>query len=176
VTLTSSVIAGGTDTTESQLAHGLRLFADHPGQWRQLGDDPALAEQACQEVLRFEPIVPFTARLVREEVELSGIVFPVGTVLFVCAATANRDPLTYSHPGSFDITADRAGAQVVTFGFGAHFCAGSHLARAEIIEALTFLAPRMRDLEPDGEPVFGTPTGIYTMRSLPLRFTPREPG
>jgi cytochrome P450 len=176
VTLTSSVIAGGTDTTESQLAHGLRLFADHPGQWRQLGDDPALAEQACQEVLRFEPIVPFTARLVREEVELAGIVFPVGTVLFVCAATANRDPLTYADPGRFDITADRAGAPVVTFGFGAHFCAGSHLARAEIIEALTFLAPRMRDLEPDGEPVFGTPTGIYTMRSLPLRFTRRDPG
>jgi cytochrome P450 len=176
VTLTSSVIAGGTDTTESQLAHGLRLFADHPGQWRQLGDDPALAEQACQEVLRFEPIVPFTARLVREEVELAGIVFPVGTVLFVCAATANRDPLTYTDPGRFDITADRASAQVVTFGFGAHFCAGSHLARAEIIEALTFLAPRMRDLEPDGEPVFGTPTGIYTMRSLPVRFTRRDPG
>jgi cytochrome P450 len=173
VSLTSSVIAGGTDTTESQLAHGLRLFADHPDQWRQLGDDPALAERACQEVLRFEPIAPFTARLVREEVELDGIVFPVNTVLFVCAATANRDPKTYTNPDRFDIMADRGGAQVVTFGFGAHFCAGSHLARAEIIEALTFLAPRMRDLEPDGEPVFGTPTGIYTMRSLPVRFTPQ---
>ena len=173
VSLTSSVIAGGTDTTESQLAHGLRLFADHPDQWRQLGDNPALAERACQEVLRFEPIAPFTARLVREEVELDGIVFPVNTVLFVCAATANRDPKTYTNPDRFDIMADRGGAQVVTFGFGAHFCAGSHLARAEIIEALTFLAPRMRDLEPDGEPVFGTPTGIYTMRSLPVRFTPQ---
>jgi cytochrome P450 len=175
VTLASSVIAGGTDTTESQLAHGLRLFADHPDQWDQLGDHPALAEQACQEVLRFEPIVPFTARLVREELELAGIVFPVGTVIFVCAATANRDPLTYADPGRFDIMADRGGAQVVTFGFGAHFCAGANLARAEIIEALAFLAPRMRHLKPDGEPVFGTPTGIYTMRSLPVRFTPHDP-
>lgn len=171
VSLTSSVIAGGTDTTESQLAHGLRLFADHPDQWQRLGDDPGRAEQACQEILRFEPIVPFTARLVREELELDGVVFPVNTVLFVCAATANRDPQTYVNPGCFDIMADRGGAQVVTFGFGAHFCAGSHLARAEIIEALAFLAPRMRDLRPDGEPVFGTPTGIYTMRSLPVRFT-----
>jgi len=175
VTLTSSVIAGGTDTTESQLAHGLRLFAEHPDQWDRLGDDPALAEQACQEVLRFEPIVPFTARLVREKLELGGFVFPVGTVIFVCAATANRDPLTYADPGRFDIMADRGGAQVVTFGFGAHFCAGVNLARAEITEALTFLAPRMRDLKPDGEPVFGTPTGIYSMRSLPVHFTPREP-
>jgi len=30
---------------------------------------------------------------------VSGIVFPVGTVLFVCAATANRDPMTYADPG-----------------------------------------------------------------------------
>jgi cytochrome P450 len=176
VTLSASVISGGTDTTESQLAHGLRLFADHPGQWELLGNDPALAEPACQEVLRFEPIVPFTARLVREELEISGIVFPVGTVLFVCAATANRDPQVYADPGRFDIMADRAGAQVLSFGFGTHFCAGSHLARAEITEALAFLAPRMHDLSPDGEPAFGTPTGIYTMRSLPLRFTPRYPG
>jgi cytochrome P450 len=170
-TLAASIISGGTDTTESQLAHGLRLFADHPEQWDLLGNDPALAERACQEVLRFEPIVPFTARLVREELEVEGIVFPAGTVLFVCAATANRDPQTYADPGRFDITADRGGAQVVTFGFGAHFCAGSHLARAEIIEALTFLAPRMRDLRPDGEPSFGTPAGIYSMHRLPLRFT-----
>ena len=172
VTLSASVISGGTDTTESQLAHGLRLFSEHPEQWKALGDDPSLAEQATQEVLRFEPIVPFTARLVREELELGGIVFPAGTVLFVCAATANRDPVIYADPGRFDVMADREGAQVLSFGFGTHFCAGSHLARAEITEALAFLAPRMRDLEPDGEPVFGTPTGIYTMRSLPVRFTP----
>jgi len=176
VTLAASVIAGGTDTTESQLAHGLRLFADHPQQWDRLGDDPALAGQACQEVLRFEPVTPFTARLVREELELAGVVFAVGTVLFVCAATANRDPQTYANPGRFDIMADRGGAQVVTFGFGAHFCAGASLARAEITEALAFLAPRMRDLKPDGRPAFGTPTGIYKLRSLPVSFTRHEPG
>jgi cytochrome P450 len=176
VTLAASVIAGGTDTTESQLAHGLRLFADHPDQWDRLGNDPALAGQACQEVLRFEPAVPFTARLVREELEVAGIAFPVGTVLFVCAATANRDPETYADPGRFDIMADRGNAQVATFGFGAHFCAGASLARAEIIEALAFLAPRLRDLRPDGSPVFGTPTGVYTMQSLPVRFTPHQPG
>lgn len=176
VTLAASVISGGTDTTESQLAHGLRLFADHPDQWERLGDDPALAERASQEVLRFEPIVPFTARLVREPLEVEGMIFPAGTVLFVCAATANRDPLTFADPGRFDIMADRGGAQVMTFGFGTHFCAGANLARAEIIEALAFLAPRMRDLRPAGKAEFGTPTGIYTMRSLPVRFTPHEPG
>jgi cytochrome P450 len=173
VSLSASVISGGTDTTESQLAHGLRLFADHPDQWDRLGDDPALAEQATQEVLRFEPITPFTARIVREELEVEGIVFPAGTVVFVCAATANRDPLTFADPGRFDILAERSGAQLLSFGFGEHFCAGAHLARAELTEALAFLAPRMRNLRLDDKPDLGTPTGIYTMRSLPVRFTAR---
>jgi cytochrome P450 len=171
VSLSASVISGGTDTTESQLAHGLRLFAGHPDQWDRLGDDPALAERATQEVLRFEPIAPFTARIVREELEVEGIVFPAGTVIFVCAATANRDPLTFANPGLFDILAERGGAQVLTFGFGEHFCAGAHLARAELTEALAFLAPRMRSLRLDGESEGGATTGIYTMRSLPVRFT-----
>ncbi len=34
----------------------------------------------------------------------------------------------------------------------AHLCADANLARAEIIEALAFLAARMRHLEPGGEP------------------------
>ncbi|MGH9067216.1 MAG: hypothetical protein ACRD0J_06970, partial [Acidimicrobiales bacterium] len=49
------------------------------------------------------------------------------------------------------------------------------LARAEITEALAYLAPRMGRLELDGEPVFEPVTGIYGMRSLPIRFGERSP-
>src|SRR3954470_6817451 len=42
ISLVSSVLVGGVDTTQSQLAHGVRLFAEHPEQWRALRDDPAL--------------------------------------------------------------------------------------------------------------------------------------
>jgi hypothetical protein len=38
--LVSSVISGGTDTTTAQLAHGLRLFAEHPEQWRRCARTP----------------------------------------------------------------------------------------------------------------------------------------
>jgi hypothetical protein len=47
--------------------------------------------------------------------------------------------------------------------------------RCDVVTALARPLP-LRHLRPDGEPVFGTPTGIYTMRSLPVRFTPHEPG
>src|SRR5688500_14250439 len=33
VHLVSAVLVGGVDTTQSQLAHGIRLFAEHPEQW-----------------------------------------------------------------------------------------------------------------------------------------------
>jgi cytochrome P450 len=172
VTLVCSVIAGGTDTTAAQLGHAMRLFVEHPDQWELLGRHPELAPAAAAEVLRFEPITPFTARLALDDVELNEVSFPPGSVLFACAATANRDPEVFADPDRFDITADRGTAQLLTFGFGSHFCLGANLARAEIAEALAFLAPRMRSPVFGGEPIFGTPTGIYPMESLPLRFQP----
>src|SRR5439155_25362804 len=104
VTLLTSVISGGTDTTQAQLAHGLRLFAEHPEQWTLLGDRPELAQQAANEVIRFEPITPFTARIANEDVEYRGVTFPAGTLLFACAATANRDARAFGRPEEFDIT------------------------------------------------------------------------
>jgi cytochrome P450 len=172
VTLAMAVISGGTDTTQAQLAHGMRLFADHPEQWELLASRPELAEQAANEVLRFEPITPFTARIAMEEVEYRDVTFPQGTLLFACAATANRDPSAFERPDEFDITVDRGHATVLTFGFGDHFCLGAQLSRMELAETFAYLAPRMRDLRLDGEPEFGTIIGIYPMRSLPLAFTP----
>ena len=56
----------------------------------------------------------------------------------------------------------------MTFGAGIHFCVGANLARAELEEALAFLAPRLPDLRPDGDPVFGTIQGIYGLEALPI--------
>lgn len=167
-TLVSSVISGGTDTTTAQLAHGLRLFAEHPDQWQALREDLSLLDRAVEEVLRFEPITPFTARIAREDVELRDVVFPAGTVLFVSAATANRDPKVFEEPERFDITKDRGSAVPLTFGMGAHYCVGAYLARAELAETFRHLAPLTPDLALDGEPVLGPTTGIYAVESLPL--------
>ena len=70
---------------------------------------------------------------------------------------------------AFDITADRGRARSLTFGAGIHNCVGANLARAEIQEGVAFLAEHVRSLAPDGEPQFGTPSGIYSLESLPLR-------
>jgi cytochrome P450 len=175
VNLVLNVLIGGVDTTQSQLAHTVRLLAEHPDQWQLLGERPELAAQAVEEALRFEPITPFTARILVEELTFRDVTFPAGTIVMVCAFTGNRDLPGDANgaggdPDQFDIAAERDRARVLTFGAGVHFCVGANLARVELQEALAFLAPRMPGLELAGEPVFEGITGIYGLAELPLRF------
>jgi cytochrome P450 len=175
VNLVFNVLAGGVDTTQSQLAHAVRLLAEHPEQWALLVDDPSLAQAAVDEALRFEPITPFTARMTTEELTFREVTFPRETIVMVCAFTGNRD-LADDERGpagadAFDIAAPRGRARELTFGAGVHYCVGANLARAELVEALSFLARRVRSLELDGEPVFESITGIYGLAELPVRMT-----
>ncbi|MGH3388748.1 MAG: cytochrome P450 [Actinomadura sp.] len=167
VNLVLNVLAGGVDTTQAQLAHALRLFAEHPRQWTLLAADPELAGRAVQEVLRHEPITPFTARVCTEQVEHRGVVFPAGTIVAVCAERANRET-----GERFDITAERDG-RYLTFGAGAHYCLGANLAQAELEEALIFLAPQLPGLTLDGPVRLGGVEGIYGVEALPLTWSPR---
>jgi cytochrome P450 len=167
--LVLDVIAGGVDTTHAQLAHALRLFAMHPDQWALLADRPDLTPVAVEEVLRHEPVTPFGARVLTSDVTYRDIDFPAGTLILIGAVTGNRQGL---EPPEFDITAARAGARIMTFGAGVHFCVGANLARAELEEALRYLAPRMPGLRLADEPTFGTVQGIYGLGALPLRWDP----
>src|ERR1700761_8147302 len=165
--LVLNILVGGVDTSQSQLAHAVRLLAMAPDQWDALRADPdGLALAAVDEALRYEPITPFTARITTAEIEHRGVTFPAGSVILVSAWHANRQGLD---PDEFDITADRGGARVLTFGAGIHYCVGANLARAEMQEGLAALARRVERLELAGEPEFGTPSGIYGLDTLPLR-------
>jgi cytochrome P450 len=167
VNLVLNVIAGGVDTTQAQLGQALRLFAAHPRQWELLRERPELVAAAVDEVLRAEPITPFTARICLEPVEHRGVLFPAGTIVAVCAERANREQ---DGGEEFDIAAPRDG-RLLTFGAGPHFCLGANLARAELEEALTFLAPRLPGLAAGGPAVLGGVEGIFGVESLPLRWT-----
>ena len=126
-----------------------------------------MVPRAVEEILRYEPITPFTARIVEEELVYRDVVFPVDTVVMVCAFTGNRDP---GEPDVFDVAAEREG-KPLTFGAGIHYCLGANLARAELQEGLGFLAAHIERLELDGDPVYGGVTGIYGLDRLPIAFT-----
>ncbi len=171
INLVFNVLVGGVDTTQSQLAHAIRLLAEHPDQWRRLAEAPELAPRAVDEVLRFEPITPFTARITLEPVQYRDVTFPEGTIVMVCAFTGNREPREdTAHLDGFDIEAQRDGARLLTFGAGMHYCLGANLARAELEEALTFLAPRMPGLELAGDVEYESIMGVYGLASLPVRW------
>ena len=167
VNLVLNVLVGGVDTTQSQLAHAVRLLVEHD-QWELLAERPELAPAAVEEALRYEPITPFTARIALEEVEYGGITFPEGTIVMVSAWNGNHEGVE----GGFDITAERE-HKPLTFGAGIHYCLGANLARAEMQEALAYLPQQMPGLQLDGEPVFGSPNGIYGLEELPLRWETR---
>jgi cytochrome P450 len=171
VQLVANLLAGGIDTTTAQLAHAIRLFAGHPVQWALLAADPALASRAVDEVLRFEPVTPFTARICLEQVEHRDVIFPAGTIVAVCAERANREG---GAGEEFDITVTRD-ARLLTFGAGTHYCLGSNLARAELEEALAFLAPRTPNLALDGPAQLGGVEGIYGIDKLPIIWSGSAP-
>jgi cytochrome P450 len=186
VNLVLNVLIGGVDTTQSQLAHAVRLLAEHPAQWAALVADPSLAGAAVEEALRYEPITPFTARITTEELTYRDVTFPKDTIVMVCAFTGNRDFPEEEGFGfalgdgevvgdgdarCFDIAAERPKARALTFGAGVHYCLGANLARLELEEGLAFLARNMPRLELDGEPVFESILGIYGLAELPIRFS-----
>jgi cytochrome P450 len=167
--LVLNVLVGGVDTTQSQLAHAIRLLAERPEQWAALRADPdQLAPRAAEEALRYEPITPLTARMTIEPVEVNGVTFPEGSVVAVCAFTANRD----GGADDFDIRVPRESKRMLTFGAGIHYCVGANLARAELSEALAFLARRAEQIALASEPVLQSVSGIYGVDELPVRFTP----
>ena len=165
--LVLNVLVGGVDTTQSQLAHGLRVFAAHPEQWELLAAEPERAQAAVEELLRYEPITPFTARMLHEEVEYRDVIFPADTIVMVCSFTGNRDGVE-GDPDAFDITAER-GARSRSRSAPASTTASGPTSRAPSCRRRScFLPQRMPGLALDGEPELGSIHGIYGLERLPI--------
>lgn len=172
--LVQAVILGGTDTTRNQLGCAVALFAAHPDQWRLLAEQPELAPQAVDEVMRYFGAVRGTGRIASEDIVYRDVLFPKGTFLALSVSTANRDPGVFGDdPNTFDITRPPGAQTHLTFGAGIHYCLGAALAKAELQEALPMLAARLPGVRIDGD-VSWKPSqaGIFGPQHLPIAFEP----
>ena len=167
--LAAALLLAGTDTTRNQVAASIDVLCDHPDQWELLQATPSLAQAAVNETMRHSPIANSLLRSVTEDVELAGVLFPAGTMVFANTAAANRDPAIYDHPDRFDITREGL-PPILTFGAGVHFCLGANLARLEIAEALKTVSNLLSNPRRTGPAPWKPVIGLSGPTSLPIAF------
>jgi cytochrome P450 len=145
-----SLLAGaGNETTTRLIGWTGKVLAENPDQRRLLVEDPALVPNAIEELLRYEAPSPVQSRYVTRDVEYYGRTVPEGSIMVIINGSANRDERAFPDPDRFDI--QRKINHHLTFGYGIHFCLGSHLARLEGRVALEEVLKRFPQWEVDWE-------------------------
>lgn len=128
--LAANLFAGGQETTVRLLSFALRLLAERPDLQQRLREDRSKIPDFIEETLRLESPLRAQFRMARRTVTVAGVDIPPGGTVLLLPGAANRDPAEFPDPATFDL--DRPNARLhLTFGHGAHHCAGAHLARAE---------------------------------------------
>ncbi|MGW4331103.1 cytochrome P450 [Nocardia sp. NPDC004573] len=163
-------LAPSLDTTISAISSALYLFAAHPHQWQLLRSDPTMIANAVNEVVRYEsPLRAFSRKTIRD-VALAGVTIPEGARVVVMYSSANRDPLEWDSPDTFDIRRDAS--RQLGFGHGTHGCAGQGLARLETQAILAALLQRVERIEIAGRPQWAMNNIIHRFETLPLQLFP----
>jgi cytochrome P450 len=159
--------AAGNETTTRLISWTGKVLAENPDQRRELFEDRSLIPNAIEELLRYEAPSPVQARYVTKDVEHYGQTVPEGNVVLLLTGSANRDDRAFPDPDRFDI--HRKIGHHVTFGYGIHFCLGSHLARLEGRVALDEVLQRFPQWEIDwGNAVQAHTSSVRGWENLPV--------
>lgn len=138
------LLVAGNETTLKSITRGTMALLSS-GQWSRLVSGEVDAGQVVDEVLRHQtPIDTGLFRWAKVDTELAGQSIKKGEQLFISLHLANFDPAVRKDPHLFD--PGREFVPHLAFGHGTHFCLGSPLARAELIEAFGQLAKRFPTL------------------------------
>jgi cytochrome P450 len=140
------IVFAGSETTWRQLGNATFALLNHPGQLADVINDRSLLNNTVLESTRWQPDPVFPRKVARDTV-LEGVALPRGTVLHLCLGAANRDPTRWENPEAFDI--HRPVQRSVTFAAGHHSCLGQHVARQEVMVALSALMDRFPNMRWD---------------------------
>jgi cytochrome P450 len=163
------LLAGaGNETTAKLIGWTGKLLSDHPDQRRAIVEDPSLASDAIEEILRFEPPGFQFARSVIADAEFSGGTVSAGSIVVCSLGAANRDPRRFPDGDRFDIRRRPVG--ILTFSFGIHYCLGAALARLQGRVALEEVLKRFPEWTVDDERAVLVPTSTTRgYETLPAR-------
>lgn len=121
------ILMAGHGSTIDVLGTGMYTLLKHPKAMDDLRRAPDSLPIAIQEMVRFEPPLPFFHRHALEAVNIRGVEYPAGTTFGLLYGAANRDPNQFSDADQFIY--DRTPNRHLAFGHGAHLCLGNHIAR-----------------------------------------------
>lgn len=163
------VATAGHDTTSFALSGGLEAMLRDPAQLWALRDDPGVAVNAAEEVIRWTSPVRHFLRYATRDTEVAGTPIPEGDRVLLSYPSANRDESVFSDPDTFDVR--RANAdRLLSFGQGAHFCLGAQFARREVRTLLTRMAAELRSIEPAGPAEYARSAFVSGVKHLPIRY------
>jgi len=177
ISIVSVSIAGGVDTTRNTISYALYALATRPELLNRIQEsenqDKDIAA-LCEETLRYYSTVPALPRVVTEDTELGGKAIAKNSLVFLCWASANRDPDRFENPDEFSIDR-KASAQHFAFGTGVHVCLGAALARNEVKAAIKEFVNSVESVElavPVDELDYSDSIVILRgLKSLPVRLT-----
>jgi cytochrome P450 len=171
------LLPAGSETTYCSIGSLLLALLTHTDQLDAVRADRGLIPAAIEELLRWEPAVPFIPRLVVKDVTVADVEIPAGAVITVCLGVANRDETHFEDPDAYDI--HRTERSHLGFASGIHMCLGMHLARVEMRIALNTILDRLPDIElapgPEGSPTADphiNGLGFRMPNCVPVKFTP----
>jgi cytochrome P450 len=134
------LLVNGHETTKTLLVNTVLCLAAHPDVPARLRADPGLVPGAVEEVLRFLPPIGGTDRFTTGPARIAGHAVEPGRRVIAMVLSANRDPRVFAEPAEF--RPGRTPNEHLSFGHGAHFCLGAHLARHEVAIAVRALLRR----------------------------------
>jgi hypothetical protein len=162
-----ALLFAGHETTRNLIGNGMYTLLQHPEETEELREKPDMIRQAVEEILRYESPVQFTARVLKEDIEVCGQRIPKKWTILCMLGAANRDPKKFNEPNRLNLK--RLNNEHLAFSAGPHFCIGAQLARLEGQVALLNLAQRFPKMKLTGpKPEWASTFGLRGLKSLPV--------
>ncbi len=142
------LLPAGAETTYRFTGTILHALLTHPEAMAAARSRPESMAPILEEVLRWESPVQYVSRETTREVEIAGVPIPPGLLIMAAIGSANRDEQKFPDGDRLDLQRANT-SEHLAFGFGAHFCLGTHLARMEAQRAVARLLERLPGLRLD---------------------------
>lgn len=121
------VVGGGFNEPRDSILTLILGLLQNPDQLEKVVANPELWPVAFEEAVRWISPIGMYPRRVTRDVKFGGLQLHEGDQIGLCVGAANRDDRRFEEPDRFNVLREKKSH--LAFGAGAHFCAGTWVAR-----------------------------------------------